>query len=469
MGVRGEWFRSESAVKACLWCTNGALTILGLLILAFTRVLMMDFHHFVLGFSTISLAQGVLYLASVGVILKGRADRWTLGIILTFAVAFRLMCLFPAPLLSSDIYRYVWDGMVQHAGLNPYSYVPADDHLSFLRDSAIFPHINRSDYAHTIYPPGAQIIFYGVTWISASVVAMKVSMLAFECLLLWALVRLMTAMGIPGERSLLYAWNPLLIWEIGSSGHLDAAAMAFIVLALLLRFRKQPVATGLALGVAVMIKLYPIILLPALLRKREWRMPAALLSVVVLGYALYSRVGLRVFGFLGGYAHEEGLQSGERYFLLELARKVPGIAGLPVYAYFIFLAICFCGLLWLTWNSSEKTDRSFLTCAFAIAFAFMLLYSPHYPWYVVWLIPFAALIPNLPVFTYLMGFFYLFTTSLAVPGPRMFLLNKWLYGAVFAITVARLVWRSPIFGNCANRLWRALQLSSNAAEPLREP
>ena len=469
MGMRGEWFGSQFRMKLRPWWTNGALIVLGLAMLALTCILTMDFDHYVLGFSTVSMAQASLYLASVGVILAGRVNRWTLGIILAFAVAFRLVCLFPVPHLSSDIYRYVWDGMVQHAGLNPYSYVPADDHLRFLRDSAIFPNINRSDYAHTIYPPGAQIIFYGVTWISASVVAMKVAMLGFECLLLGALVRLMTAMGIPRERSLLYAWNPLLIWEVGSSGHLDAAAMAFIALALLFRFRKQPVATGLALGMAVMIKLYPIILLPALLRKREWRMPAALLSVVVLGYALYSRVGLRVFGFLGGYAHEEGLQSGERYFLLELARKIPGMAGLPVYGYFIFLAICFCGLLWWTWNSSEKTDRSFLTCAFAIAFALMLLYSPHYPWYVVWLIPFAALIPNLPAFTYLMGFFYLFTTSLAVPGPRMFLLNKWLYGAVFAITVACLVWRSPLIGDRANRLWRALQLSSDAAEPLREP
>jgi len=469
VGVRSEWLGPESRVKLRHWCTNGALFVLGLAMLAFTRILTLDFDHYVLGFSAISMAQAILYLASVGVVLTGRVNKWTLGIILTFAIAFRLICLLPAPLLSSDIYRYVWDGMVQHAGINPYSFVPADDHLRFLRDSAIFPNINRSDYAHTIYPPGAQVIFYGVTWISASVVAMKVAMLGFECVLLGALVKLMTAMGIPRERSLLYAWNPLLIWEIGSSGHLDAAAMALIALALLFRFRKQPVATGFALGMAVMIKLYPIILLPALLRKREWRMPAAVLAVVVIGYALYSRVGLLVFGFLGGYAHEEGLQSGERYFLLELARKMPGMAELPIFAFFILSGICLCGLLWWTWNNSEKTDRSFLTCAFAIAFAFMLLYSPHYPWYVAWLIPFLALIPNLPVFTYLMGFFYLFTTSLAVPGPRMFLLNKWLYGAVFAFSAVCLVWRSPFLVKRAASLRTAFYFSSDAAEPLREP
>ena len=63
------------------------------------------------------------------------------------------------PFLSTDIYRYVWDGKVQGAGINPFRYIPADRHLAFLRDTGIYPHINRRDSAHTIYPPGAQIIF----------------------------------------------------------------------------------------------------------------------------------------------------------------------------------------------------------------------------------------------------------------------------------------------------------------------
>jgi hypothetical protein len=33
-----------------------------------------------------------------------------------------------------DLYRYVWDGRVQAAGLNPYSYAPADPELAALRD-----------------------------------------------------------------------------------------------------------------------------------------------------------------------------------------------------------------------------------------------------------------------------------------------------------------------------------------------
>jgi hypothetical protein len=65
-----------------------------------------------------------------------------------------------------------------------------------------------------------------------------------------------------------------------------------------------------------------------------------------------------------------------------------------------------------------------------LAFALMLLFSPHYPWYIVWLIPLFTLVPSLTLLAYLMAFFYLFTTALADPGPKMFLLNEILYSTV---------------------------------------
>ena len=73
----------------------------------------------------------------------------------------------------------------------------------------------------------------------------------------------------------------------------------------------------------------------------------------------------------------------------------------------------------------------------------MLLFSPHYAWYIVWLIPFFAAMPNLPTLVYLMGFFYLYTTAYAMPGPGTFFLNKVLYAATlaaFAIWIAMRRW-----------------------------
>jgi len=69
----------------------------------------------------------------------------------------------------------------------------------------------------------------------------------------------------------------------------------------------------------------------------------------------------------------------------------------------------------------------------------MFLFSPHYAWYILWLIPFFTLMPNLPILTYVLGFFYLYTTALAEPGPKMFLANKILYASVFAALIIQLV------------------------------
>src|SRR5438445_13850687 len=94
--------------------------------------------------------------------LGERSDqRSALIIILAGAVAMRLALLFVEPYLSSDIYRYIWDGRVQAAGINPYRYVPKAPELAQLRDAVIFPNINRASYAPTLYPPAADAIFLG--------------------------------------------------------------------------------------------------------------------------------------------------------------------------------------------------------------------------------------------------------------------------------------------------------------------
>jgi len=92
--------------------------------------------------------------------------------------------------------------------------------------------------------------------------------------------------------------------------------------------------------------------------------------------------------------------------------------------------------------SNEAQHTAFLQPAFVLATALMLLFSPHYPWYVAWLIPFFALMPNLPLLAYIMGLFYLCTTALAEGyGPRQFLLNQLLYGGVALATLIYLALR----------------------------
>src|SRR3972149_11922990 len=103
-----------------------------------------------------------LYLGSVWSVFRGRADgRVMTTVLIAFSVAFRIILLWTQPVLSDDIYRYVWDGKGQAAGINPYLYPPESPELSHLRDDVIYPFINRP-WARTPYPPGAQRLFRGI-------------------------------------------------------------------------------------------------------------------------------------------------------------------------------------------------------------------------------------------------------------------------------------------------------------------
>ena len=425
------------------WHTNAALIVIGLGLICYTLQMTSENDGFYIGFSGCSTGSVILFLGAVLILLVNprNVDRYTLPIILCIAAACRIVGVFPDPFLSSDVYRYAWDGVVQHHGINPYRFVPGDPALAFLRIPYIdlFDNMNRRDYAHTIYPPVAQIAFYLITWLSPTVTFMKTAMVLFEALTVYGLILLLRRLGVRQEWVLLYAWCPLCIWEFGSSGHVDAVLIALMVLALLFRAKRRPALTGLFLGLAIFTKFYPIVLFPALYQRQpdgklDWKMPAVIVVVGVLSYSLYLSAGKLVFGFLGGYVQEEGIATGTRYFPLDFVRSLPGLHTLPNSAYEIFCVavfLCLAAWAWRTCCRADSNSPSFITLALCFAFALMLLFSPHYPWYIAWLIPFLVLAPSLTVLTYICVSFYLRTTALAsgLPGPE-YHLNKILYACV---------------------------------------
>jgi alpha-1,6-mannosyltransferase len=292
--------------------TNLALLLFGIITIEFCRTGVTEFRHFVHGYSESVFAQIAVYLGAISLVERCPTNKWTLRIILAVALLARLFCVFAPPFLSTDIYRYVWDGNVQMAGINPFRYIPADNHLAFLRDGSIYAHINRRDSAPTIYPPGAQLLFLGITRISATVTFMKLALVGFEAVTCLVLLKIFRILGLPSERVVIYAWHPLCFWEIASSGHIDAAALTFLTLAIYARIRNSSVATGGWLAAATLIKLYPAALLPAFFdpTKRgqsKWTMPAVFAAVVALGIRLLLQCRDTLSSdYLPGYAQEEG-------------------------------------------------------------------------------------------------------------------------------------------------------------------
>jgi hypothetical protein len=339
-------------------------------------------------FVVLALAQGAVYAAAVALILRGRGQGRLL-LILGTAAALRMGALAAPVYLSTDLNRYVWDGRVQAAGINPYRYIPTDPHLRFLRDKEIFPHINRNNYAPTIYPPAAEMLFFAAALSGGGVPAMKLFMVALEALGISALLRVLRLAGRPPETILLYAWHPLPVWEIAGSGHVDAATVLFVALALWAGLAQRRGACGSALAAATLTKFIPAVIGPALWRPPDWRLPATFVATILLLYLPYLGVGSRVLGFFPGYIVEENIASGSGIWLLDLLRI---LFALPTLAYFGFAAMVMAVLAIAALRRPPGAAAS-LAWAGILTAAALFLVSPHYPWYFV---PFVALLAVAP-------------------------------------------------------------------------
>ena len=387
-------------------------------------------------FMKVAFVQSAIYLVAAWIVIRARSSNSTLLIAVAFAIIFRLSILFAPPYLSDDIYRYVWDGRVQAAGINPYRYIPAAPELAHLRDETIYPKINRKDWAHTIYPPVAQVVFFLTTRISESVTWMKATMLLFELVTFWAVAQLLALLNRPRQLLLMYAWHPLAVWEFAGSGHVDAISIAFIALAFLAWQRKSDLGAGVSLACATLVKLFPIVLAPAMLKR--WRIAPVLATTIIAGYLAYISVGpSAVFGSLPGYTQERGLLRGQQFYALSLAHKLFGF-DLPGLAYIIAVMLVM-GAIGL-WVLLKGRSEDYLKHAMVLATATTVLFAPHFSWYFCWLAFFLCFTPRLSIFYLTIASLLLYATWLGDSPDEMFVINSLIYLPALFIGIVEFFW-----------------------------
>jgi len=276
---------------------------------------------------------------------------------LTFSVAILLrayVMLFD-PLLSSDIYRYIWDGRVQAAGINPYRYFPADPALASLRDARMFPHINRVDTAATIYPPVAQFFFLIVTRFGENVTTMRLAMLGCESVTVALIMLFLRRMNQPLTRVIAYLWHPLPLWEIANGGHVDALMVALMMLGLWIALTGQALRGSALIALSALVKPYVAPVLAGIWRPWDVKMPLVVIAVVAFCYLPYLSVGWGVFGYLTkGYLTEEGISAGYELWLLSLWRLVFGEHRGDVAVYMVLAALV---LLFAAFAVALRADR----------------------------------------------------------------------------------------------------------------
>lgn len=346
-------------------------------------------------------------------LLRKVPRRTSVALILLGGIALQVAAVSAPPQGSNDLYRYIWDGKVQAAGIDPYQYVPTATPLAGLRDEFLFypgaeycitssyvslhpaadltpgcTRINRP-MVPTIYPPVAEAYFLAVHYLptasdSSTPIQATTALVAVlvTVLLLFGLGRL----GRDIRMAALWSWCPTVILEAGNSAHVDVVAVGITAAAVLLlataRTTRRTILGGILLGLAIATKMTPALTVPALLRRRWVTVLVAAGSAFVAVYVPHViRVGSKVIGFLPGYLQQEGYTKGTRFGIIGLFVTGP----LAIAAAALILAAVAFAVLQFSDPDRPWEGALYMTAA-ALAVA-----TPHYQWYSLLLVMLVAL------------------------------------------------------------------------------
>jgi len=350
---------------------------------------------------------------------------------LLLAALWHFLFLLKTPGADDDIHRYLWDGRVQRLGYNPYIVIPNAPALAALHTPETHT-LNHPDLPSP-YPPGAQLFFRAVLAIHESVFALKLAFVLCDFALVLVLLDVLRNSGQGAHWVLAYAWNPLLATEVAGSGHIDIVGALLLLVSFAALGRRWRAVAALAFGLAVAVKLLPIVLLP--LYWKRVRIHDGVLAAVVVGllYLPFLNHGRIPVGSLGKYI--QSFRFNDPVFaLLERVAAPQLVAGLAVLV----------GCLTAIWM--RRRSEEWFGDAFAWPMAASLFCAPVvYPWYLLWLLPFLRSASTLPIIVWTVSILPTYYVWHLRALGRPWVLPGWItlleYGPVAATTAAVLLRR----------------------------
>ncbi|MCA8959393.1 MAG: DUF2029 domain-containing protein [Planctomycetes bacterium] len=318
--------------------------------------------------------------------------RWLL-FIFSVGVAIRVPFLASPPVFSDDVYRYLWDGRVQSAGFDPYGIAPNDPRLDGVEADRAAADRVRDRVNHpeipTIYPPLLELVFRGVASTKSGLVGWRGLLLLADLLTAFAILRVSMRRGRDPRWVALYLWHPLPVIESAWSAHTEAIAVSFFATGVAAVVTQRRWIAALSIGLGGAAKLLPFGYLPYLARRVGWKWASASIGVAALTAVPFLGVdierasaGLRTYAE-GWYFNDVifrplgdllGLQPENRLLQsTQLWRRVLQGA---------WVVLCL-GVAWRGHNP--------VRVALVMALGFVLLTPTLHPWYVLWLLPFAAM------------------------------------------------------------------------------
>jgi alpha-1,6-mannosyltransferase len=369
---------------------------------------------------------GVAYLLTIRELFSTpRFPRRVIVIGLGLAALWHLAFLRMPPGSDDDIHRYVWDGRVQRLGYSPYIVVPSDSAFAGIHTPETRT-LNNPDLPSP-YPAGAELFFLAVTEIHESVFALKVAFVLCEFAIVFVLLDIFSRSDQGAHWVLAYAWNPMLAVEVAGSGHIDIVGVLLLLVSFAALGRRWRAVAAVAFGLAVTVKLLPIILLP--LYWRRVRLRDAALAVIVVGllYIPFLNHGRIPIGSLDTYV--QSFRFNDPVFaILERVATPQVVAGLAV-------LVGFLTAIWM-----RRKAPAWSPDAFAWPMAASLLSAPVvYPWYLLWLLPFVRSASTVPIIIWTVSIIPTYYVWHLRTLGRPWLLPSWImlleYGSVVAAGV----------------------------------
>lgn len=373
------------------------------------------------------------YLAALVLVSRGAVSKRALFVCVLLSVASRGVLVTAAPVVSDDLYRYLWDGRIQRYGISPYHTTPNDADVRHLHTDLTNQIDPTSAALPTIYPPAAQLFFRLVTTTHESTTAIVVAVVLCDLLTIVVLWQWLVSTGREPWWVLVYAWNPVVILEGAGGGHIDLVGTLLVVTTVYALQRRWSLFAALNWSLAVTIKFLPVVLLPLLwrrLRLRDWVAAASLAGLVYLPFVFQGK-GLPV-GSLRPYA-ERWRFNGPIFEWLEPVMGPFGVLGIATA----------CGLF-VAWRL-RQTHPMESPQAWAWPMGTALVFLPAiYPWYLVWLTPFLTVRANWPLLGWTLTSVLTYLVWASQQRDAGWVLPGWVvpveYGIVAAIAFA--VWRS---------------------------
>lgn len=314
------------------------------------------------------------------------ADAIRLRWAVTAIVASHFVFLLAPPIGLSDAFNYIGYGRaaVVH-GLNPYTV-----HLQSIASDPVFPYVTWPVWTNP-YGPLSTLAFYplGLVGVPSALwlVKLAVAVASLGCVALVGLCARELGRPVVGTM-LFFGLNPLLLVYAVGGGHNDVFIMLFALAGVWLLLRGRDRLSGAALAGAAAVKLSGGLLLPfALLAARRRR---DLLAGAAVTLAAVYGVGLVLWGpnLLAGLEQQREVGS---------LRSVPGLYASVLFGATdvsatmltvgtVLLAAVVTAMLWQVWRGHSWIEAAgWATLTLLLALTWLM------PWYLVWLLPLAAL------------------------------------------------------------------------------